>query len=57
MTQLAASDIHISFGNKSVLRGVSASFTHGQVTAIIGPTGSVKSTLLSCLAVFRKHDQ
>ncbi|MBL8629695.1 MAG: ABC transporter ATP-binding protein [Rhodospirillaceae bacterium] len=57
MTQLAASDIHISFGNKSVLRGVSASFTHGQVTAIIGPNGAGKSTLLSCLAGLRKPDQ
>ncbi len=57
MTQLSVSDVHVSFGPKQVLRGVSAAFAHGQITAIIGPNGAGKSTLLTCLAGLRKPDQ
>jgi iron complex transport system ATP-binding protein len=56
MTYLSVQEAHVSFGTKDVLRGVSATFAHSQVTAIIGPNGAGKSTLLTCLAGIRKPD-
>ena len=46
---LIAEDIHKSFGDLAVLRGVSLSAAVGEVIAIIGSSGSGKSTLLRCI--------
>ena len=46
---LIAEDIHKSFGTLDVLKGVSLSANVGQVTAIIGSSGSGKSTFLRCI--------
>lgn len=42
-------DLHKSFGEHDVLRGVNAQVKIGEVVCIIGPSGSGKSTLLRCL--------
>ncbi len=42
-------DVHKSFGANHVLRGVSFEVSRGQVAAIIGQSGSGKSTALRCM--------
>ncbi len=42
-------DVHKRFGTNQVLKGVSFAIPKGQVTAIIGKSGSGKSTALRCI--------
>jgi cystine transport system ATP-binding protein len=42
-------DIEKRFGDNLVLKGVSLSIAEGTVTALIGPSGGGKSTLLRCI--------
>jgi|SRR5690606_18107422 len=42
-------DVHKSFGNNAVLKGVSFAVPKGDVVAIIGKSGSGKSTALRCM--------
>lgn len=42
-------DIHKSFGDTQVLKGVSASFQKGKTNLIIGQSGSGKTVFLKCL--------
>jgi len=42
-------DVHQSFGDVEVLKGVSFGVPKGGVVCIIGPSGSGKSTLLRCI--------
>jgi polar amino acid transport system ATP-binding protein len=42
-------DVHKKFGNTEVLRGVSMDVQKGEVVAIIGKSGSGKSTALRCM--------
>ncbi len=46
---LIAEDIHKRFGDLAVLRGVTLSAAAGEVIAIIGSSGSGKSTFLRCI--------
>ena len=42
-------DVHKSFGNLEVLKGVTFDVAKGEVVCVIGPSGSGKSTLLRCI--------
>jgi polar amino acid transport system ATP-binding protein len=42
-------DVHKSFGNLEVLKGISLDVMKGEVICIIGPSGSGKSTLIRCV--------
>ncbi|MCI7352478.1 MAG: amino acid ABC transporter ATP-binding protein [[Actinobacillus] rossii] len=42
-------NIHKSFGDNSILRGIDLEITKGEVVVILGPSGSGKTTFLRCL--------
>ncbi len=46
---LEIDDLHKSFGNLAVLRGINLRVLPGEVIILIGPSGSGKSTLLRCI--------
>ena len=53
---LEIQNVHKSFGDNGVLRGVSLSVEQGDVIAILGPSGSGKTTLLRCLNFLETAD-
>lgn len=48
-TKIKIENVHKSYDNASVLRGITTSISEKEATVIIGPSGSGKSTLLRCL--------
>ncbi len=46
---VSLTDVHKSFGDLEVLKGVSLDVMKGEVICIIGPSGSGKSTLIRCI--------
>ena len=46
---ISVKDLHKSFDNNEVLKGISTDINKGDVVCIIGPSGSGKSTFLRCL--------
>src|SRR5687768_9921440 len=42
-------DLHKSFGELEVLKGIDLDVEQGEVVCVIGPSGSGKSTLLRCI--------
>jgi len=53
---LAVEDIHKSFGNHEVLKGISLTAKKGDVISIIGSSGSGKSTFLRCINFLETPD-
>lgn len=49
-------NIHKTFGELEVLRGIDLSVSQGEVVSIIGPSGGGKSTLLRCATTLEKID-
>ncbi len=50
-------DIHKIFGDRAVLKGISAQFQPGQTSLVIGGSGTGKSVLLKCMIGLVKPDQ
>jgi len=50
-------NIHKSFGDNHVLRGIDAKFEAGKISLIIGGSGSGKSTLLKCMVGLHAPEQ
>lgn len=42
-------NLHKSFGQNEVLKGITTTIQQGEVVAIVGPSGSGKSTFLRCM--------
>ena len=49
-------DVHKSYGDIEVLKGVSLTVAKGEVVCIIGPSGSGKSTLIRCVNALTPFD-
>lgn len=51
---IKAKDIHKSFGELEVLKGVSLDIKKGEIVSIVGPSGAGKTTLLQILGTLDK---
>ena len=54
---LEVKDLHKSFGQNEVLKGVSLTAHRGDVVSIIGSSGSGKSTFLRCINLLETPTQ
>ena len=49
MNILEIKDLHVSIGNKEILKGINLTVKEGEIHAIMGPNGNGKSTLLQSI--------
>ena len=56
MKMIKTVDLHKSFGDLQVLKGVNQTIEKGEVVSIIGPSGGGKSTFLRCLNLLEKPE-
>ena len=56
MEMIRTENLHKSFGDLHVLRGVSQTIRKGEVVSVIGPSGGGKSTFLRCLNLLEKPE-
>ena len=57
MEMIRTENLHKSFGDLHVLRGVSQTIRKGEVVSVIGPSGGGKSTFLRCLNLLENPEQ
>ena len=57
MEMIKTVDLHKSFGELQVLKGVNETIKKGECVSIIGPSGGGKSTFLRCLNLLEKPEQ
>lgn len=53
---LRIKDVHKSFGQNEILKGVDIDIQKGDVVVVLGPSGSGKTTLLRCINFLEKAD-
>ena len=49
MIKVEIRDLHKSFGEREILKGINCDIETGEVVCVIGPSGSGKSTFLRCI--------
>lgn len=55
--EIIATDVHKSYGGKEVLKGISANIRRGEITALVGHSGSGKTVLLDHLTGLQSPDE
>ncbi|OIQ39376.1 MAG: ABC transporter ATP-binding protein [Bacteroidetes bacterium MedPE-SWsnd-G1] len=54
---IEVNNLHKSFGEAHILKGISTTFEKGKTNMIIGQSGSGKTVFLKCLLGLHKHEQ